>query len=80
MDIQADINWIKAELDKVKDPDFVELLKGLLNYRSKKTEELNPILKEVLSRRALKSEEDIKAGRVFTLKEAEDRIRKHAQG
>lgn len=30
MDIQAEINWIHQELDKVKDPSFVEKLKHLL--------------------------------------------------
>ncbi|MBL4586363.1 MAG: hypothetical protein JKX84_04790 [Flavobacteriales bacterium] len=38
MDLQADINWIKSELDKVKDPSFVQVLKSLLNYRSKQQE------------------------------------------
>jgi len=30
MDIQANINWIHQEIDKVKDPTFVEKLKRLL--------------------------------------------------
>jgi predicted metal-dependent HD superfamily phosphohydrolase len=30
MDIQAEINWIHQEIDKVKDPSFVEKLKRLL--------------------------------------------------
>ncbi len=30
MDIQAEINWIHQEIDKVKDPNFVEKLKRLL--------------------------------------------------
>lgn len=30
MDIQADIEWIHQEIDKVKDPTFVEKLKHLL--------------------------------------------------
>ncbi|MCV9931905.1 hypothetical protein OIU80_06370 [Flavobacterium sp. LS1R47] len=30
MDIQAEINWIHQEIDKVKDPTFVEKLKSLL--------------------------------------------------
>ena len=30
MDIQAEINWIHQEIDKVKDPTFVEKLKRLL--------------------------------------------------
>lgn len=35
MDIQADINWMKSELDKVKDPSFVQALKSMFTYRSK---------------------------------------------
>ncbi|MBL4585737.1 MAG: hypothetical protein JKX84_01565 [Flavobacteriales bacterium] len=38
MDVQADINWIKSELDKVKDPSFIQVLKSLLDYRSKQQE------------------------------------------
>lgn len=30
MDIQAEINWIHQEIDKVKEPTFVEKLKHLL--------------------------------------------------
>lgn len=30
MDIQAEINWLHQEIDKVKDPTFVEKLKRLL--------------------------------------------------
>ncbi|MFH6946305.1 hypothetical protein [Flavobacterium sp. FlaQc-50] len=30
MDMQAEINWIHQEIDKVKDPSFVEKLKHLL--------------------------------------------------
>ncbi len=30
MDIQAEINWIHQEIDKVKDPSFVDKLKHLL--------------------------------------------------
>jgi hypothetical protein len=30
MDIQAELNWIHKEIDKVKDPTFLEKLKRLL--------------------------------------------------
>ena len=30
MNIQAELNWIHQEIDKVKDPSFVEKLKHLL--------------------------------------------------
>ena len=33
MDLQADINWIMAELRNVKDPHLIEAFKQLLKYR-----------------------------------------------
>ena len=30
MDIQAEINWIHQEIDKVKDPNFIKKMKHLL--------------------------------------------------
>lgn len=33
MDIQAEIKWIQAELDKVKDPTLIEIFVKLLKYR-----------------------------------------------
>ena len=38
MDLQADINWIKAELMKVKDPELISAFKSLLKYRKKKVQ------------------------------------------
>ena len=39
MDIQAEINWIHQEIDKVKDPSFVEKLKHLLQSFNSTTDE-----------------------------------------
>ena len=33
MDIQAEIKWIQAELNKVRDPSLIELFVKLLKYR-----------------------------------------------
>lgn len=33
MDIQAELNWIHQEIDKVNDPTFLEKLKTLLKSR-----------------------------------------------
>lgn len=41
MDIQAEINWIHQEIDKVKDPTFVEKLKRLLLSTNTSTEATN---------------------------------------
>lgn len=38
MNIQADINWIKAELSKVQDPYLVEAFKNMLKYRNNRVE------------------------------------------
>ncbi|MCB0396866.1 MAG: hypothetical protein KDD36_09445 [Flavobacteriales bacterium] len=34
MDLQAEIKWLKAELDKVKDPSFIHVIKSLFRYRN----------------------------------------------
>ena len=36
MDLQADINWIKSQLDKVQDVNLVNALKQLLTYANNK--------------------------------------------
>lgn len=41
MDIQAEINWIHQEIDKVKDPTFVEKLKRLLLSTNASSEDTN---------------------------------------
>lgn len=66
---------IKTELrtliENETDNSILEAIKTLL----KKTH-LNPILKEKLTSRALKSEEDISAGRVMDRSEIEQRLNK----
>lgn len=37
MSLQTDIQWIRSELDFVKDPDLIEAFKSLLAYRKAKT-------------------------------------------
>ncbi|PKB15432.1 hypothetical protein [Flavobacterium sp. 5] len=41
MDIQAEINWIHQEIDKVKDPSFIEKMKHLLQSINSNREETN---------------------------------------
>lgn len=41
MDIQAEINWIHQEIDKVKDPSFVKKLKHLLQSINSTADETN---------------------------------------
>ena len=66
---------IKTELreliEKETDSSILEAIKTLLKKSS-----LNPTLKEKLTSRALKAEEDITAGRVMNRKELELRLNK----
>ena len=66
MDIQAEINWIHQEIDKVKDPTFVEKLKHLLqsmnSNKEESTTEYNIDIENAL--------ESIKKGEIFTEEEA----------
>lgn len=66
---------IKQELriliEKEKDLHILEAIKTLLVKSS-----LDPILKEKLTLRALKAEEDILSGRVYTREEFEKRLDK----
>ena len=45
MDLQADINWIKAEIEKVRDPQLIMAFKNLLNYRNSKESDAEDVLK-----------------------------------
>ena len=58
MNIQADINWIKTELDKVQDPYLIEAFINLLKYRNRSVE-------KEMDRMILEGEEDIKNGNVI---------------
>ena len=65
MGLQADINWIKSEIEKVKDPFLVEAFKNLLNYRNHKQDN-SFSLEELMVNRALNSEDDIANGRLLS--------------
>ena len=66
MDIKAEINWIHQEIDKVKDPSFIEKMKRLLqsvNSTSETTvDEYNIDIENAL--------ENIKKGNFHTEEEA----------
>ena len=49
MSQSADVKWIKEEIDKLNDPELIELIKKLLLFRSKDSETaLNKALDEAL--------------------------------
>jgi len=66
MDIQAEINWIHQEIDKVKDPTFIEKMKHLLKSINTPSEttiaEYNADIENAL--------ENIKKGNFHTEEEA----------
>lgn len=60
---------LRTLIEKENDLQVLETIKGLLVKSS-----LDPILKEKLTSRAIKAEEDIKAGRVYTREEFERKL------
>ncbi|WP_343588812.1 hypothetical protein [Flavobacterium sp.] len=72
MDIQTEINWIHQEIDKVKDPSFVEKLKHLLqsinNTAINSDEAYNLDIENAL--------DDIKRGDFYTEDEAKEIAKK----
>ncbi|WPO77411.1 hypothetical protein [Flavobacterium sp. KACC 22761] len=72
MDMQAEINWIHQEIDKVKDPSFVEKLKHLLqsinNTAINSDEAYNLDIENAL--------DDIKKGNFYTEDEAKEIAKK----
>ncbi|MEX0882090.1 MAG: hypothetical protein WDZ72_01330 [Cyclobacteriaceae bacterium] len=66
MDIKQELRKL---IEKENDLRVLEAIKTLLVKSS-----LDPVLKEKLTSRALKAEEDIKAGRVYTREELEKKL------
>lgn len=62
-------NELKTLISQENNPNILEAIKTLLINSS-----LDPVIKQKLSSRALKSEEDIKANRVYTRKEFEKKL------
>ncbi|MEO0555106.1 MAG: hypothetical protein AAF149_18000 [Bacteroidota bacterium] len=61
---------LRSLIDQENDLHILEAIKTLLQKSS-----LDPVLKEKLTSRALKANEDIKAGRVYSREEAEAKIK-----
>jgi hypothetical protein len=75
MSLQTDINWIKAELDGVRDPDLIEVFKRLLAYR-KTAAESSFFSKDVsdLRSRAEASLQSVDQGKTRSLAEFKNEI------
>lgn len=72
MDIQAEINWIHQEIDKVKDPTFVTKLKHLLQSINH-TQADSDLAYNLDIENAL---ENIKKGNFYSEEEAKERAKK----
>ena len=67
MNIQAEINWIKTELDKVQDPLLIDLVKRLLKYRDHS-------LQNEMDQMILAAEDDVANGNVISHEELGKRM------
>lgn len=63
---------IKQMIDHVEDPAVLDAIKDLLSHSP-----IDPVLQAKLVSRALKAEEDIKAGRVYTSEEFRNKVNEH---
>jgi len=72
MNLQADLKWIHKELDKVKDPLFIEAIKRMLEYNKKMTSER--ITKEQYNLEIEASIAQIKEGNTYTHQEVKERM------
>lgn len=57
---------MQKELMTVKDPELIKVFKNLLNYRKNQEAKSDNVIKQLMITRAIKSEKDIKAGRLLT--------------
>ena len=66
MNISLEVNKIKHDLEELHDESLIETIKTLLSFARQRIYEsgIKPISVEEYKNRALKSEEDIKMGRI----------------
>ena len=69
MSLQADISWIKSELNNVTEPDLIEAIKRLLSIRKKPVE--YPMTTEEFVADIREAEEQIKNGDYLSIDEFE---------
>lgn len=77
MDLNAELKWIHQELDKVKDPTFIEAIKNMLKYRKKVSTERISI--EQYNKEIDASIAEIESGKTYSHKEMEERIKQWAK-
>lgn len=74
MGIQADIKWIKSELDHVKDPDLIEAFKRMLAFRKTIEDRFFESSNDEMRSRAEASLRSIENGKVRPLKEFKEDV------
>ncbi|PIQ18197.1 MAG: hypothetical protein COZ75_02075 [Flavobacteriaceae bacterium CG_4_8_14_3_um_filter_34_10] len=77
MNLEADLKWIHQELDKVKDPAFIEAIKNMFKYRSHVSTER--ISLEQYNDEIDVSIAQIETGKTYTHQEMDDRIKQWAK-
>lgn len=68
MDLDADIKWVVKELQQIKDPAFIEVIKDILKNRKYKMQS-DRISIEQYNKEIEEAEKDIEAGNFYTLEE-----------
>lgn len=68
MDLDADIKWVVKELQQIKDPAFIEVIKDILKNRKHKMQS-DRISIEQYNKEIEEAEKDIEAGNFYTLEE-----------
>ena len=71
MDVEADLKWIHNELDQVKDPNIIEAIKNMLEYRKKVSTERISI--EQYNKEIDESIAEIERGEFYTQEQVERR-------
>ena len=71
MDLQADIKWIKKELNQVSDPNLIEAFKSLLKYRKNRVENYPSTTIEQYNKELDEAEARIEKGEFYTHEEVE---------
>jgi hypothetical protein len=72
MDLQTRKLHFIEDILAISNEKIIEKLESVLK---KEQQELDPVLKEKLTSRALKANEDIRSGRVYSREEAEAKIK-----
>jgi len=73
MALQAELKWIHRELDKVKDPTFIEAIKNMLKYNKKVSSEGISI--EQYNKEIDASISQIESGQTYTHQQMGERIK-----